>query len=94
LSPLESQPSNDYVPARVAVVLNSTEEIHQTPPQVAVVVNGVIEAVVPAVPDDRSRWLVSAMVPEEAVRRSGNIFQFFLVQGAAARPRLLRIPLR
>jgi hypothetical protein len=93
LSPLNSPASNDYVPARVAALLHSAQDIRKTP-QVAVAVNGVIQAVVPAVPDDRSRWVVSAMVPEESLRQSGNGFQFFLVQGETEKPRLAQIPLR
>ncbi|MGH7833706.1 MAG: sulfatase-like hydrolase/transferase, partial [Candidatus Binatia bacterium] len=93
VSPLESPASSDYVPARFAALLHSAEEI-QKAPQVAVAVNGVIEAVVPAVRDDRSRWVVSAMVPEDSLRESGNKLQFFLVQGGAERPRLLQIPSR
>ena len=88
-----SAAADEYVPARVAAVLHPSEELKDAP-QIAVSANGVIQAVAPALPDGRSRLVLSAMLPEEALRTNHNEFQFFLVRGPPQGPELYPIPVR
>ena len=90
-TPAVAARGDDYLPARVTAVLHSRDRVTETP-QIAISVNGAIQAVAPALPADNSKLVVSAMIPEEAVSGSRRDFQFFIVKGTPAKPALFKVP--
>jgi hypothetical protein len=87
------------VPARVLGVLHVSPDAGD-PPHVAVVVNGVIHSVVPAPTDGKNglraltgqppnaERIVSAMIPDPALRGAGDELDLYLVTGPEDAPQL------
>jgi hypothetical protein len=78
-------------PVRILGLLRC-EERPAPRPQLAIAVDGVVEAVAPAFETRDGDWLVSAFLPEEAFGERGEL-ESFLVGGPPERPELSPVPL-
>ncbi len=86
------RPKRELSSPRFVGILSLVREAAETP-QIALAVNGRVEAVVPAPFDRRQQRVIAAIFPETSIHEYGDEIALFIIEGEADDPRLTGLEL-